>query len=407
MALGFSPAGGLCDRFSRRWIEEMGVAEIAGEGDCFIYARAVCGWDANNDGAGMTGQVEVGFRPHWLDEFDGGLEDAFRQSVELGRAAGDVLRAEAQYHRLAEVSPKRLGERRDYPEHERGWRGRVVAGGFLEHKCRAFLPHGALEEVHRRGTDKPGHKEVGRMLVQSEGRGDLLDGAILHDRDAVAEGQGFDLVMSDVDHRRAETGLEPGDFGAHLEAAGGVEIGEGLVEEEQAGAADEGAAKRDALPLAAGQGRGPAVETSGEPEDLRGVLHAPIGFRAGEMPELQAKGQVVIDRHVRIEGKALEDHRHIAVFGGQVVDGLAGDGDGAVAGFFEAGNQAQGGGLAAARGAHQREQFPVANFETGNVHGAKALARRAREDFAQMLQENLCHVASLGAHRLKVEAESR
>ena len=66
--------------------------------------------------------------------------------------------------------------------------------------------------------------------------------------------------------------MEPGDFGAHLQAGLGVQVGEGFIEQEQLGLADHGAPERQPAALAAGERRGFAVETGGQVEDLRGLL---------------------------------------------------------------------------------------------------------------------------------------
>jgi hypothetical protein len=64
------------------------------------------------------------------------------------------------------------------------------------------------------------------------------------------------------------------EFGAHLDAELGVEVGEGLVEEEDFGIADDGAADGDALALAAREGFGTAVEELLDVEDAGGFLDA-------------------------------------------------------------------------------------------------------------------------------------
>jgi hypothetical protein len=79
----------------------------------------------------------------------------------------------------------------------------------------------------------------------------------------VGEGHGLDLVVGDVDAGGAELLVLLADVDADLGAQGGVEVGEGLVEEEELRAADDGAAHGDALALAAGEGAGEAVEQEG------------------------------------------------------------------------------------------------------------------------------------------------
>ena len=63
----------------------------------------------------------------------------------------------------------------------------------------------------------------------------------------------LDLVVGDVDDRRAEALVEAGDLGARLDAQLGVEVGERLVHQEDGRLADDRPAERDALALAAGQ----------------------------------------------------------------------------------------------------------------------------------------------------------
>ena len=52
-------------------------------------------------------------------------------------------------------------------------------------------------------------------------------------------------------------------------------------------------------------------------------LHSLFDFGLRKFPQLQSKGHVVVDRHVRIERVILEDHRDIAVLRRDVVDPLS------------------------------------------------------------------------------------
>ena len=187
----------------------------------------------------------------------------------------------------------------------------------------------------------------------------------------------------------------------------GVEVAEGLIEQEQPGLADDGPAQRDSLPLAAGERGWSAVQAGGQIEDLCGVPHPLVNFRLGIMPECQSEGHVLIGRHVRVERMVLEDHGNVAFLGRNRIHDLAVDSNSARGGLLQSGNQAQSGRLAAARGPDQHEQFLVFNDQAGVIHGADILASRAREDLGQMLEDDLCHAESVQGQALKVEAESR
>ena len=91
--------------------------------------------------------------------------------------------------------------------------------------------------------------------------------ALQHD-DLVGHGHGLDLVVGDVDHGRGELLVQPGKLDPHLHAQGGIEVGERLVEQEDLGLADDGAADRDPLALAARQLLGLALQQRAEVQDV-------------------------------------------------------------------------------------------------------------------------------------------
>ncbi|MNT71509.1 hypothetical protein D3C72_2100020 [compost metagenome] len=114
-----------------------------------------------------------------------------------------------------------------------------------------FCRLGAVDEVHAGAADEAGDEAVGRLLVEIERRAELFDISGIEHHDAVGHGHGFDLIMGDVDHGGLELLVQFGDFEPHVDAQGGVEIGQGLVEQEGLGLAHNGPADGDALALTA------------------------------------------------------------------------------------------------------------------------------------------------------------
>ncbi len=151
--------------------------------------------------------------------------------------------------------------------------------------------------------------------------------------------------------------MQLGDLDAHLDAQAGVEVGERLVEQEDARVADDGAADGDALALAAGELLGLAVEQVGDLQDAGRVLDPRLGGLGVDLRQLEAEAHVVVDGHVRVERVGLEHHRDAALGRRQVVDDLVADQQLARGDVLEPGDQAQQGGLAAARGADEDHEL--------------------------------------------------
>jgi hypothetical protein len=206
-------------------------------------------------------------------------------------------------------------------------------------------------------------------VVQRLGRADLLEQALAHDRDPLAHRHGLDLVVGDVDHRGPEALVEAGDLGPRLDAQLGVEVGQRLVHEEHGGLADDGPAERDALPLPAGELLRLAVEELLELEDPCRIVDALLDLGLGDLAQLEAEGEVVANRHVRVERVALEHHRDVAVLGGHVVDDLVADAQRALGDLLEPGDHPQARGLAAARRADEDHELAVTDLEVEVRHG--------------------------------------
>ncbi len=163
--------------------------------------------------------------------------------------------------------------------------------------------------------------------------------------------------------------MEFADFGTHLDAHFGVEVGQRLVEEERGRFAHDGAPHRDALPLPAGQRFRPAVQVVDDPQNLGGFAHPPLDLGFLEPAQLQAEGHVVVHRHVRVERVVLENHRDVAILGRDIVDEAVADADRALGDLFQPRHHAQGRGFAATRRTDENQELTVGDLQVEIPHG--------------------------------------
>ena len=106
------------------------------------------------------------------------------------------------------------------------------------------------------------------------------------------------LVVGDVDHGRADGGLEALDLLLHLLAEILVERAERLVHEKEQRVVDGGPRQRHALLLAAGKLGRPAVGEVGKAHHLQDALHAGSDLDLGRTAHLEREGDVLPHRHV-------------------------------------------------------------------------------------------------------------
>ena len=142
------------------------------------------------------------------------------------------------------------------PERPTGsWRGPLQALA-LERSARAKA---AMADVLDRQeidlAEELGDEAVRRALVDVPRRRDLQHLAVVEDRDARRERQGFALVVGDENEGRPEFLVEPLHFVLHLAAQMFVERRKGLIEQEDRRLEDQRAGQRDALLLPARQFR--------------------------------------------------------------------------------------------------------------------------------------------------------
>ena len=230
----------------------------------------------------------------------------------------------------------------------------------------------AAQKVHRRRADEARHEPVRRLHVDVVRRIELLDDPILHHRDAVGQRQRLDLVVGDIDHRCLEPLVQPLDLDAQFGAQLGVEIGERLVEQEHAGVAHQRAADGDALALAAGQFRRPAVEQLGDLQHRSGGVDALLDLRRRHAGDPQAERHVAAHGHARIERIGLEHHRDAAVL--RLLPGDVAPADPDLPGIDveQAGDGVEQGRLAAAGRPEQHDEFGLRDLEVELLQHADA-----------------------------------
>ncbi|MNI47738.1 hypothetical protein D3C73_1022710 [compost metagenome] len=123
--------------------------------------------------------------------------------------------------------------------------------------------------------------------------------------------------------------------------------------------------------LATGQFARLALAEATQAHHFQGFIsHAQLGFLVGaRVAVAQAVGNVLRHGQMREQRVVLEHHVHRPLVGRHTGDALAGQAHFAAGGLFEAGDHAQGGGLAAARTAEEGVEGAAAHSEVQATDG--------------------------------------
>ena len=213
----------------------------------------------------------------------------------------------------------------------------------------------------------------------------------MEERDAIGQGKGLGLIVSDVDHGSAGAALEVANDGAELETGGGIKIGEGFIEQEDARAEGESAGKGDALLLAAGELIGIAGGQRSEFEELEEFRNAGCAVVAGSFAEAKAELDVLLDGELGKERGVLEGERDGTFFGRNGSYRFAIEKNGAAVWLFEAGNEAEAGGFAATGRAEEDEEFRFVKVQRKIIDGNHRV-RFSLERFAEGFQPEPRHI---------------
>ena len=191
--------------------------------------------------------------------------------------------------------------------------------------------------------------------------------------------------MGDKDRRHACALLDTANLLTHLKAQARIQIGERLVEQQQARILDQRASNGHALLLAAGELRRPAVHQHVHMHQLRDFLRPLDALRLGDLLRLQGEADVAHHRHVRVERVILENQADAALFRRQLRHVLIVKVDLAAGHREDAGEHVQQRALAAARRAQQGNQLSI-------------LQRRAEFADRRHIGKALCDMIEYNAH---------
>ena len=127
--------------------------------------------------------------------------------------------------------------------------------------------------------------------------------------------------------------------------------------------------------ISAGQSLGLAVQQVLDLQDLGCLMHALVDLVLRGLAQLQTECDVLVNGHVGVQSVALEHHSDVAVLRGNVVDQTAADVHFALGDLLQAGDHAQGGGLAAAGGADEDDEFLILDLQVEVGDGRSGSAR--------------------------------
>ena len=218
----------------------------------------------------------------------------------------------------------------------------------------------------------------------------MLDDAVLHNGDTVADGHCLFLIVGDIHGGDANALLGVADDAAHLDTELCVQIGKRLVHQQHIRRDNQCASQCDTLLLTAGKLGGIHICLVPQPDHFQIMVRQLLGLLLCFMMQLHGReGQVFEHRHVRIQIELLEHHagglphQLCFVFAGQL---LSVDVDMAAGGLFQKVHTAHGSGFARTGWPDDHQLFAFGHFQVDILQNVQIT-----EVFFHMLQ--LDHVA--------------
>src|SRR5580704_6203136 len=89
-----------------------------------------------------------------------------------------------------------------------------------------------LKDIHRRFTEKAGHKLICWMVEHLQRAIELLQFPVIEDSDPICQRHGFQLIVGDDDSRESLFRVQAFDFRPHLNTETSIEMAKWLIQEE-------------------------------------------------------------------------------------------------------------------------------------------------------------------------------
>ena len=230
------------------------------------------------------------------------------------------------------------------------------------------------------------------MVVELLRRTDLAELAVVHHRDAVGEIEGLLLIVRHVKRRDPEPLEKAAELRAGPFAEGRIEVGEGLVEEEEGWFDRQCPSQCDTLLLTAGKLLHPPVHVADKVNAGERRVDEPSELARLRAPGLESERDVLEHGKVWEERVALEDHPEAAFLGRPSGHVRSPEEYPAGVRRLEAGDQPKSRRFAAAAGPQQRHQ--LAGLE---LQGEVAYGLHLPEPLPQAVQLE-AHPPQLSAH---------
>ena len=178
------------------------------------------------------------------------------------------------------------------------------------------------------------------------------------------------------------------DFSTHGNTLLSVQVGQRLVHQEDADLTDDGTANSNTLTLTTGKGSGHTVQVIGQAQDLGNVTNLLVDHVFVNTLQGQAESQVIVNAHLGIQSIALEHHCDLSFTGALVVGIFTVDQELAAADILQACDHTQSGGLAAAGGTNENDEFALFDFQVEIVHCMIAVGINFIYSFQRQVSHN-------------------